>query len=92
MSHRGINLDYPLSLPPNPYPRCRVYSLREVDRLEVQKIAGRIVPALATTTSLVAGLVALELVKVYTHVNVYLCVCTYVHIGYLSSYRTSWNK
>lgn len=44
--------------------RCLIYSLRGVDQLEVQKVAGKIVPALATTTSLVAGLVSLELLKV----------------------------
>lgn len=43
--------------------RCRAYDLPEVSRLEVQKVAGRIVPALATTTALVAGLVTLEIVK-----------------------------
>ena len=49
---------------PTPTHLVQVYALREVDRLEVQKIAGRIVPALATTTSMVAGLVTLELVKI----------------------------
>lgn len=44
--------------------RCGVYSLPPVDSLHVQRVAGKIVPAVATTTSLVAGLVALELVKV----------------------------
>lgn len=44
--------------------RCDVYSLPQVDSLHVQRVAGNIVPAVATTTSLVAGLVCLELVKV----------------------------
>ena len=30
--------------------RCQVYSLRSVSTLEVRKVAGRIVPAVATTT------------------------------------------
>ncbi len=44
--------------------RCVNYNLLQVSELEVQKVAGRIVPALATTTSIVAGLVCLEMVKI----------------------------
>jgi ubiquitin-activating enzyme E1 len=44
--------------------RCILYGLRGVDQLEVQKVAGKIVPALATTTALVSGLVSLELLKI----------------------------
>ncbi len=44
--------------------RCVNYNLLMVNELEVQKVAGRIVPALATTTSIVAGLVCLEIVKI----------------------------
>ena len=43
--------------------RCRIYGIRPVDRMDVQRIAGNIIPALATTTAVVAGLVSLELVK-----------------------------
>lgn len=43
--------------------RCRVYGIRTIDRMDVQRIAGNIIPALATTTAVVAGLVSLELVK-----------------------------
>ena len=44
--------------------RACAYDLPVVDRLEVQRVAGEIVPAVATTTSIVAGLVSLELVKI----------------------------
>ncbi len=44
--------------------RARVFSIRQSSELEVQRIAGNIIPALATTTSLVAGLVSLEVVKI----------------------------
>ncbi len=46
--------------------RARAYGLRECSELEVQRVAGNIIPALGTTTALVAGLVSLELVKIAT--------------------------
>ena len=46
--------------------RAIMYGLAITDRYEVKRIAGRIVPAIATTTAAVAGLVTLEVVK-------YLC-------------------
>jgi ubiquitin-activating enzyme E1-like protein 2 len=44
--------------------RSRQYSIPEVDRLKVKAIAGRIMPAIATTTAAVSGLVSVELVKI----------------------------
>ena len=44
--------------------RCRNYKLEELDWIKVKLKAGRIIPALATTTACIAGLQALELVKI----------------------------
>ncbi|ELU01065.1 hypothetical protein CAPTEDRAFT_224089 [Capitella teleta] len=44
--------------------RAAMYNIEAVDRLKAKRIAGRIVPAIATTTAAVAGLVTVELLKI----------------------------
>lgn len=40
--------------------RAAMYGIETADRLKTKRIAGRIVPAIATTTAAVAGLVSLN--------------------------------
>ena len=50
--------------------RCRNYKLEELDWIQVKLKAGRIIPALATTTACIAGLQALELVKIAKNMDI----------------------
>jgi ubiquitin-activating enzyme E1 len=49
--------------------RALNYKIKPVDRCETKRIAGRIIPAIATTTSLVSGLVTIELYKLIKGIN-----------------------
>jgi len=49
--------------------RATSYGIELKDRLQVKQIAGKIIPAIATTTSLVSGLVSIELYKIIQNKN-----------------------
>ena len=48
-----------------------MYSIENADRLKTKKIAGRIVPAIATTTAAVSGLVSLWIIFLKQINNLY---------------------
>lgn len=43
--------------------RAQNYRIKQADRLAVKGVAGRIIPAIATTTAIVSGLAVLEMIK-----------------------------
>ncbi|KAI5191849.1 ubiquitin-activating enzyme E1 [Nematocida minor] len=43
--------------------RSNVYGIQSLDALEIKRIAGRIIPAIATTTAVVSGLAVMEGIK-----------------------------
>ena len=43
--------------------RARNYSIEEVDNFKVKLIAGKIIPAIVTTTAVVVGAVGFEIIK-----------------------------
>lgn len=49
--------------------RGSIYGIPPIDKLSVQQLAGRIIPAMATTTAVVSGLVGQELVKVAAEID-----------------------
>lgn len=50
--------------------RARNYKITEVSQFKVKLIAGKIIPALATTTAMIVGAVGLEIIKYLLKKNV----------------------
>lgn len=48
--------------------RALMYGIEMVDKLEVKRIAGRIIPAIATTTSAVAGFATIQFLQLAVHI------------------------
>lgn len=53
--------------------RARMYSIEPADRLKTKRIAGKIIPAIATATAAVAGLVS-KLKGIQSKPEKYMCL------------------
>eukprot|EP01125_Pyxidicula_operculata_P014311 TRINITY_DN4764_c0_g1_i1.p1 TRINITY_DN4764_c0_g1~~TRINITY_DN4764_c0_g1_i1.p1 ORF type:complete len:1018 (-),score=238.72 TRINITY_DN4764_c0_g1_i1:12-3065(-) len=58
--------------------RAEQYGIETADRLQTKKIAGKIIPAMATSTAAVSGLVSIEMIKVVKGIT------------NLESYKNAW--
>jgi len=61
--------------------RAIVYSISPVDTLQTKKIAGKIVPAMATTTAVVAGLVGFEFLKLVQQKSIEAFKNGFINLG-----------
>lgn len=61
--------------------RARNYKIPEVDRFKVKLIAGKIIPAIASTTAMVVGAVGLEIYKLVQGKNVAVMKNSFINLA-----------
>ena len=61
--------------------RARNYKIGETDKQKTKMIAGKIIPAIATTTAMIAGAVAVELYKLHIHTEMEKFRNIFVNLG-----------
>ena len=61
--------------------RARNYNIPESDHQKTKMIAGKIIPAIATTTAMIAGAVAIELYKLHFQTDVEKFKNTFANLG-----------